>query len=136
MTPPVCTTCGMCCVSLRDQRAFADVTTEDEERLGREFVRLHVVHTSTFDRLLGALDGREPPMGAIRTEWKEQKSGPLRGVQANACVALRGSLMRRVKCAVYERRPDACRNAIQPGDRTCRQLRNYAHEETLEKRTR
>lgn len=38
------------------------------------------------------------------------------------CLALRGALGRRVRCAIYAQRPRPCRR-VQPGDAECRRLR-------------
>jgi len=41
------------------------------------------------------------------------------------CVALRGQIGTRVRCAIYERRPGACRR-FRPGSRGCLSMRAYA----------
>lgn len=123
ITAETCRSCGACCVAPHDQDAFCDVTAADEERLGRRFVRLNVLHSTPYDQLLRAMDGTRAVDGAIRTVWREQKAGPLKGYSGCACAALRGSVMSRVSCSVYERRPRACRVAVKPGDRTCREVR-------------
>ncbi len=105
LTSEDCLKCGLCCVSLTDQGEYCNVTEADKVRLGKPFVRLHVVQD------------------AIRTKWRVQRSGPLKGVEACACVALRGSLKHRVSCSVYSVRPEVCHTAVKPGDRTCRQVR-------------
>jgi len=114
---PDCRTCGACCVSLYDQEVFCDVTPDDQERLGKRFVRLHVLQEPYVHH--GA---------AIKTKWRTQRAGPLRGIDACACVALRGSVMHRVSCRVYENRPHVCRTALRPGDRACRDLRRLYRE--------
>ncbi len=110
LTSADCLKCGLCCVSLVDQDEYANVTETDKTRLGRRFVRLYVVQD------------------AVKTKWRVQRSGPLKGVEACACVALRGSLGHRVSCSVYENRPDVCHKAVKPGDRACHQVRQLFHE--------
>lgn len=123
ITAATCRTCGVCCVSLTDQESYADVTAEDERRLGKRFVRLNVLRTSAIDRFASSIDGARLPDGAIKTAWKKQATGVLKGFNACVCVALRGSLLSRVSCSVYERRPDVCSRAVIPGDKTCRDAR-------------
>lgn len=123
ITAATCLSCGVCCVAPYGQDAFADVTAVDERRLGRRFVRLHVVQTTPFEQLLGIVEGNTIPQGAIRTKECEQKTGPLKGLLGSVCAALRGSLMSRVSCSIYEKRPQVCREAVVPGDRVCRQIR-------------
>jgi Fe-S-cluster containining protein len=107
ITAATCRSCGACCWSMVDQEYYADVTPEDVERLPKRFVKLHVVQSEE----------------AIATKWQKQAAGPFKGVSACVCAALRGSLMHRVSCSVYENRPRSCRNALQPGDRSCRETR-------------
>lgn len=80
LTSKDCLTCGICCVSLVDQEDYCNVTEQDKARLGKRFVRLNVV---------------QPSGDAIKTQWRVQRSGPLKGVEACTCVALRGSLGKR-----------------------------------------
>lgn len=125
---PDCLSCGACCVSLYDQSAFCDVEAKDIERLGAQWVRHNVLMSSLMDRVMMAIDGEEDLHGAIRTKWVTQRSGPLKGVDVCTCVALRGSLMKSVKCSVYEKRPDTCRTAVVPGDRTCIEIRRMLRD--------
>lgn len=125
---PDCRACGLCCVSLQDQPFFCDVTEEDMKRLGKRFVRLNVIYTDPFSQLLAAMEGRWYPIAAIKTKWRTQRRGPLQSTQACTCVALRGSLLKQVSCRVYERRPESCREAIQPGDEECLALRRATFE--------
>ncbi len=117
-----CRTCGACCVAFYEQDSFCDLRPKDIERLGKKFVRLHVIQPSLFDRFAHAFDGNEPPT-AIATKWTESKVGPLKGYSFNACKMLRGSLMHRVSCRIYEKRPEVCRRAVKPGDRACKDVR-------------
>ena len=78
---------------------------------------------ATLTGLAHAIDGNRIPDGAIKTVWTKQKTGPLKGIEICACAALRGSVMQRVSCSVYEDRPRVCRVAVVPGDKACRQAR-------------
>jgi Fe-S-cluster containining protein len=120
VTAKDCLTCGVCCVSLQDQDCFCDLTPEDEERLGAAWVRRNVLRTRLFDFIAS---GGRLPWGAIKTKWRKQQAGPLKGAEMLTCVALRGSILHRVQCSVYEKRPRTCREAVKPGDRTCLWLR-------------
>lgn len=123
ITANTCRSCGICCVSLTNSDVYCDVTVEDMKRLSKNFVRKNVVQSRLFDRLAHAIDGNRIPEGAIRTTWKKQKAGPLNDVEICACAALRGSVMHKVSCSVYENRPQVCQTAVIPGDKTCRQVR-------------
>lgn len=122
-TAPDCLECGACCVSLQDQDVFCDVEVEDLDRLKPAWVKKNVLFTSVFDAALAVIDGANMPHGAIRTKWAKQRTGPLAGREACTCVALRGSVMSRVSCSIYENRPRTCKVAVVPGDRTCLELR-------------
>lgn len=113
ITAATCRSCGICCISLTESEVYCDVTVED----------MNVIRPRLFDRLAHAIDGNRIPDGAIKTVWTEQTSGPLKGIQVCACAALRGSVMRKVSCSVYENRPRVCRVAVVPGDKACRQVR-------------
>jgi len=121
---PDCLTCGACCVSVFDQEAFADVTPSDCERLGVRWVRRNVLFPSFFDMTLMAIDGRGV-FGAIQTKWRTQRAGPLKDCSVCSCTALRGSVMNRVSCRVYDKRPEVCRTAVKPGDRACKDIRKH-----------
>ena len=132
ITAKTCLSCGACCVSYHDQEVFCDVTPTDEERLGRTFVRLNVLRPRIIDTLGAAIDGRHLPYGAIKTKWRKMRTGPLKGYEVCGCVALQGTVLEKVSCKVYEKRPDACRNAVKPGDKTCRQIRRMVLEKLEE----
>jgi Fe-S-cluster containining protein len=123
ITAATCRSCGICCVSLTGSEVYCDVTVEDMKRLSKRFVKNNVHQTSLFDRVAHAIDGNHVPDGAIKTVWVKQKTGPLKGTEVCACAALRGSVMRRVSCSIYEVRPRTCRTAVVPGDKACRQVR-------------
>ena len=123
ITGETCLECGACCVAQVDQAAYCNITPEDERRLGRKFVRLHVVYPPPLDAFVALLNGTEPSHGAIRTRHVVHASGPLAGVRTCQCVALEGTVLERAKCGIYPKRPEACRLAVQPGDAWCRELR-------------
>lgn len=126
---PDCTSCGACCVSLYDQDAFCDIEDADLGRLGKSWVKRNVLFMSVFDMATMAIGGGRPAtLGAIKTKWTEQRSGPLKGAEVCACVALKGSIMKSTRCSVYEKRPTACRVAVSPGDKTCLDIRGMFTE--------
>lgn len=81
--------------------------------MGRRVVRLHVVEQHGH--------------AMTRSVWKQQRSGPVAGREALVCSALRGSLMSRVSCGVYDVRPQVCRG-YQPGSRRCLEARRALRE--------
>lgn len=100
MTPD-CRTCGACCASPeRETPSIVDLEPQDLARMSRRTVRLHVVREH------------------IQTAWKDQRAGPFAGHRVCACSALRGSIMSRVSCRIYEERPDVCRE-FEPGSKRC-----------------
>lgn len=123
ITAATCLECGLCCVSLHDQQTYCDITAKDEERLGKKFVRLHVLYPRPFDSLYVAMDGGPRMYGAIKTAWVEHTRGPFKGVATCECVALKGSLLERTRCGVYDKRPEVCRKSVRPGDSACRESR-------------
>lgn len=98
------------------------------KRLGRQFVRLNVIQPTPLENIGGEMIG----YAAIATRWVDTKEGPFRDLRVNACVALAGDVGHSVRCTVYERRPEVCRMAIQPGDEWCRQLRTRFAEQVKE----
>ena len=126
---PDCRTCGVCCVSLQDQDSFCDVTPADVMRLGTRWAKRNVVFPDGWERM-----ERGWPTaiaGVIKTAWRKQRSGPMKGAAACVCVALRGSLRHKVECSVYEKRPRACRVAVKTGDKTCLAVRRMFEEARL-----
>lgn len=123
-----CRSCGLCCVAPYDQEAFADLEADDFKRLSRSWVRRNVLFAAPFDLLVQALEGARSVQAAVKTRWKKVKAGPLQGCQVCACVSLRGSPGNQVSCAIYDRRPRTCRESVNPGDRTCLQIRSMYDE--------
>jgi Fe-S-cluster containining protein len=133
ITAKTCLSCGACCWSMHDQERYCDVTPEDIERLPKKFVRLNVIATRPFDMLVAALSGdNRTPAYAIATKWAKQTSGPFKGTEACVCAALKGSLMSKVSCTVYKDRPNVCRKAVKPGDRSCRDIRRLMRQAKAE----
>ncbi len=132
ITAKTCLSCGACCVAPNDTDAYCDVTHEDAERLGKRFVRLHVLQSRPVDYLASYLDGHQMPPGAIRTKWRKQTRGPHRGYKMLTCAMLTGNVGHRVSCRIYEKRPDVCHRAVKPGDRACREVRQ-AFRDAVEK---
>ena len=120
---PDCRKCGLCCIANYDQEAFADVTIEDVERLNRRWAKKNILYPRTIDLLAAVIDSTSLVHGAVRTRWVTSKTGPLKGTEACACVALQGSIGYRVRCTIYNRRPEVCRKAVKPGDRICKAIR-------------
>ncbi len=126
MTTDDCRACGLCCVSVYDQDVFCDVDEADCERLGVAWVRRNVLFPTLFEQLVGGV----PP--AIKTRMRVQRSGSMRGESACVCVALRGTLLKKVSCSVYDLRPQTCRESVKPGDPVCLDLRGKLCEPGIE----
>jgi len=120
---PECTQCGLCCICTQDQDRFCDVTEKDEKRLGAALTKRYVIHTSLFEACCMRDDGLRFPDGALATRWRTMSRGPFRGWSMCTCVFLEGTVRARVRCRVYDRRPDVCRKAMVPGERACINLR-------------
>lgn len=113
---PDCLKCGVCCISLQDQDCYADVTDKDFQKLTpRE--KKQVVD---FDGIQILLSGRN---GAIATKWRKVRQGLLKTYEVCACVFLVGSPLVKCRCRIYGRRPESCRIAVKPGDKTCKEVR-------------
>jgi len=128
MAKPDCQQCGACCVSPYNEEVFCDVTETDEKTLGKALVKRYVRYPSVVETASAMLSGRTPYWGAISTRQRQIRAGPLRGVEVCACALLQGSVLYRVACKVYNKRPRVCRATIQPGDRACLNLRGNMFE--------
>jgi Fe-S-cluster containining protein len=126
ITSKTCLSCGACCVAPEDTESFCDVTATDAERLGKRFVRLHVLQPRPIDSFLSVLRDREE-RGAIRTRWRKQTRGPHRSFKLLTCSMLSGNVMHKVKCRIYAKRPEVCHKAVVPGDTACREIRRAFH---------
>ena len=107
-----CRKCGACCTSVAwnpasaVQRPFADMTDDEAEKLETKrpgLVTLCQPEGWTFE---------EP-----RFAMAIKKNDP-RG----RCVALTGTVGKRVSCSIYEDRPAGCRS-FEPGGEECLEIR-------------
>ncbi len=128
VTAADCRSCGACCIAPGRQTEFCDLSEFDVDRLPKRFVRLHVVSDSPAARVIAAVSGHVLPYAVIEAHFREQKAGPYAGGDVNVCAALRGSVGHRVSCRVYAKRPEACREAVKPGDWNCLMLRKALFE--------
>lgn len=103
-------TCGACCVSLENDQAFCNVDEEDQKRLDRRFLAKHL--RTVYFPMEGTAEE------ALAVKDIKAKTGPLKGIHMNVCVALRGSPMSRVSCSIYSKCPKVC-DSIKAGDKTC-----------------
>jgi len=132
ITAETCVRCGLCCISPYDQDVFCDVLTKDLHRLSNSFIRRNVQTSGVFDLVVALQKGQHCPQAALKTRWREQKSGPLKDYELCMCVALRGTALVKVRCSIYDKRPDACRDAVKPGDKVCREVRRAFKEQVDE----
>jgi Fe-S-cluster containining protein len=91
-----CRACGACCTPEFPSPVYVGVVAADLARLTRRWRERHVATDGVLTRL--------DPAGHC------------------VCVALRGTVGRRVSCGIYERRPDECRR-LEAGSRACRKAR-------------
>lgn len=96
---PDCRTCGACCSPEIKLPFYVSVTAADLARLTPRWREKNVARSSLLTRV--DLDGN------------------------CVCVALRGTLGRRVSCSIYERRPTECRH-LEAGSPECRKAREQA----------
>ncbi len=93
-----CLRCGACCAATTSAtEGYVDLTARDLRRL-------------------------PPPYRAAAERMPSPRMPTRVRASATACAALRGTIGRRVTCAVYDARPTACRK-LRPGSRACRMLR-------------
>lgn len=100
INPDTCLSCGACCFSPYDQEWFADLEPGETKR----FTKKQVIHD------------------ALKTIERKMADGVLKGTSLHVCCCLDGSVMHRVSCNAYEKRPSACKR-FQPGSFGCRILR-------------
>jgi Fe-S-cluster containining protein len=105
VTAADCGTCGACCGPPYLATTYIDLTVLDLARL-RPVERRRMVKGTRWAR-------RKAARSALTTVHTDD------GV---VCVALRGRMGAGVSCAVYARRPEACRR-FAPGSRACRAMR-------------
>lgn len=109
---PDCKTCGICCVARAEQDVWVDLEENDLERIPKKYWK-HVHFPSLLDWY---------PLGLF-TKTLQIRSGKYKGVVVCKCELLQGSVGHKVSCAIYRSRPAVCREALQPGDKLCRELR-------------
>lgn len=115
---PDCKTCGACCWSTHDMESFCDLTHAEVDAMSPQFIAKNVRFIRIFEQIIC----RHPP-AALRTSWRTQRAGPLKGSRACVCCQLSGSLMHKVSCKIYKDRPSVCRRAVKPGDKNCKVMR-------------
>jgi hypothetical protein len=114
---------------MKDQDYFCDLTVKEAEKMSEQFRRANVAWTHPFNKLISLLSGKRLPDAALRTKWRLMKSGPFKDCEVCVCCMLRGSLMKNVRCHIYENRPSICRSAVKPGDKNCLELRRILRRE-------
>ena len=120
-----CTKCGICCVSQYEQDSYCDISSEKEfSRLGKKNKR-YVIFLNAISMFEQSIGCNKLTCAVIKTKTTKQKSGPLKGVKLCACTFLKGTVLEDCRCAVYENRPDICRNVVKPGDNYCLKAREY-----------
>lgn len=100
-----CRTCGACCLSRawnHDDGPFADVGDDEAERIEAKKPNA-IVYC--------------PPSG-----WAFRETQLAMRVANGRCVALKGSVGRRVSCSIYEDRPSGCAE-FEPGSEACLEIR-------------
>jgi Fe-S-cluster containining protein len=96
----------------------------DAERLGSPWCKRNVIGKG----FLNTLCSRSAYLGGIQTKWLTVRSGPAKGFELCVCKALKGSPMKKVSCSVYDQRPEVCRKAVKPGDKSCLEIRRELQE--------
>jgi len=106
ITAETCLTCGACCIPYEEE-TFVDLLSEDLERLGPEVARRLVEEE------------------ALKIKKIHPTKGLLNKCTVCVCIALRGNPFHKVRCSIYQVRPQACRDAVKPGTRICRNVRSH-----------
>ena len=88
MDLPLCTECGACCVCEHGSAWYVELTRE-EVRQGRFSSANTLTQTFAADTVVG-----------LRTKWVGPRC---------VCTHLQGETLVSVHCAIYNERPDACR---------------------------
>lgn len=103
-----CQRCGLCCMAWNwngRNLPFVEVGPREGARIAKKHPGLVVLDDT-------------PPTGMI---FKAPNTLTL-DVKNGRCAALRGTMLKKVSCAIYEDRPAACRN-FRPGGRECLSIR-------------
>jgi len=124
VTRKTCLSCGVCCMPPHYQDTYCDLTEKEVMRLGPKIRRL-VMRPSLFNRCLSMIDGRPEVEAAIKTKTVMQRSGPFKGKELCMCALLKGTPLVSVRCSVYRNRPRTCHDAVNPGERACRDARKF-----------
>lgn len=112
ITAETCLTCGACCIPY-EEGPFVDLHSGDLERLGPGAARRLVEED------------------ALKIKEIHPTKGLLNKCTVCACIALRGNPFHKVRCSIYQVRPQACRDAVKPGTRICRNVRSH-YEQLIE----
>jgi Fe-S-cluster containining protein len=102
-----CTHCGACCVSDFDAVDYVHMLPQDVERLTEDEQETYV----HVERSFGS------PQTSMKTSYDSRDNC--------RCKALRGVLGEQVSCAIYDKRPNVCRN-FTAGDSVCDYARQIA----------
>jgi Fe-S-cluster containining protein len=102
-----CQSCGACCISDFDAVDYVHLLEEDLARLTPEEIKTYVYTEQTFGS----------PQSSMKTAYDDQ--GNCR------CKALKGTVGKNVSCAIYDRRPNVCRN-FEPEVNICDYARQIA----------
>jgi Fe-S-cluster containining protein len=100
---PDCLTCGACCASPFEGGGYIRLDREEEVRLGRLGLPVFEIISDPEDRLA--------MLGTRRN-----------GEDVCVCIALTGTVGRRVSCSIYEARPALCRQ-FEAGSPECHDAR-------------
>ena len=123
VTSETCVSCGACCIAPYDQDAYADIEEKDMKRMGKKLVRRLVVYADPIGMLIASVAGQPAVGPAIKTRWRKARAGPMRGIRMCSCAALKGDVMKKVECSIYDVRPRICRTFV-PGSEACRHARS------------
>jgi Fe-S-cluster containining protein len=101
VTDAQCGSCGSCCGPYESQAGWPDLTRADVARLTDYEFKHYVTTEDTF-------------FPALRTKMTAH--------HVLVCRFLKGEVGEKVSCAIYDRRPDACRK-FPAGSVMCREFR-------------
>jgi Fe-S-cluster containining protein len=105
-----CRACGACCVAEYNTGHYAHLTEKDAERLhgaGRLYELAEITNRSL------PLLAYDEEFWAMKTEERTQDHWKL-----ILCKAFRGKVGERCWCAIYDLRPEVCRD-FEPGSEDC-----------------
>ncbi len=133
LTSADCLKCGACCAPLYQQKVFCDVEPSDVKRMGTARFKRLAEEITPIARLTYEIAGLPSHLsGALKTKLISHSKGPLKDYTLCVCAALKGNLMHKVKCSIYEVRPNVCREACTPGSKGClyarRRIRTFEED--------